>query len=56
MHDWEFLVTGRVIVRAHCQHDAEEAAMDAARDVLLDVDSIELLQMNGRIRIVKDNA
>lgn len=56
MHDWEFVVTGRIVIRAHCEHDAALAAMDTAREVLSSVDSVELTGISGRVRLVRDNA
>lgn len=55
MYEWEFVVTGRIIVSAHCKDDAVEAALDAAKDVFIGVDSVEWIG-GGGLSIVKDNA
>jgi hypothetical protein len=51
MTTWEFVVVGRIIVSAHCQADAADAAMDAAREVFVDIDEVTLVS-GGHLTIV----
>ena len=40
MKEFEFLVSGRIIVAAHCREDAAEAVKDVLSDVLTHYDSV----------------
>lgn len=40
MIEYEFIVSGRMIVAAHCLDDAREAVKDALSEVLTDHDAV----------------
>lgn len=40
MREFEFIVSGRLIVGAHCLADAQEAVKDALSDALTDFDAV----------------
>ena len=43
MNEYEYTAVVRLIVAAHCQADAEEAAKDALSEVVIGVDDLQLV-------------
>lgn len=40
MREFEFIVTGRIVIAAHCMEDAEQAVKDSLDDTLTDYDAV----------------
>lgn len=51
---WEFVVTGRMFVSAHCEQDALQSVEDAASECLSSLESVELVSGPARLHAVTD--
>lgn len=40
MREFEFIVSGRMVVAAHCMEDAQEAVKDSLDETLTDYDAV----------------